>query len=456
MDNPAIEKKNHLETTPIVSLIIKMSVPTVLAQLVQLLYNIVDRVYVGRIPDVSSLALAGLGVTFPIISLIIAFAAFVGSGGATRAAIAMGAKDNQTAEKLLGNAISLILLLSVTLTVFFLIFKDPILFAFGASSDTIGFASGYLSIYLWGTIFVQTTLGLNAFITNQGFARTSMMTVVIGCVLNIILDPIFIFGLNMGVKGAALATVISQAVSAIWVLCFLLGKKSILKIRMKNLRLSKTIVGAIVSLGISVFIMQSTESLVQLVFNRGMQTYGGDMHVALMSILFSIMQLVFLPISGLGQGAQPVMSYNFGARNVQRAKDAYKCLLKIICVFSVVFVGIIVLFPQFFIGIFTPDVALITLGSSTLRVFIIGMAFMGVQSACQQAFVATGNAKMSVFLAVLRKIILLIPLALTLPHLFGLGYWGLILAEPISDTLSATTAGFLFFANRKKIFVKKS
>ena len=455
METSTVEKRNHLETTPIVQLIIKMSIPTVLAQLVQLLYNVVDRVYIGRIGEDSSLALAGLGIAFPIISIIIAFAAFVGTGGATRAAIAMGAKDTEKAEKLLGNSISLIFMLSIILTAVFLVYKEPILYAFGASEDTIDFATGYLSIYLWGTIFVQATLGLNAFITNQGFAKTSMMTVVIGCALNIILDPIFIFGLNMGVKGAALATVISQSVSAIWVVSFLLSKKSLLKIRIKNLFLSKAIVVSIASLGISVFIMNSTESLIQLVFNKGMQTYGGDMHVALMSILFSIMQLVFLPISGLGQGAQPVMSYNFGAKNVQRAKDAYKCLLKIICIFSFSLVGFIIIFPQFFIGIFTPDQDLIALGIPTLRIFIIGMALMGVQSACQQAFVATGNAKMSVFLAVLRKIILLVPLALTLPHLFGLGYWGVIIAEPISDCLSATTAAILFFVNRKKIFIKK-
>ena len=455
MENPVIEKRNHLETTPIVSLIIKMSVPTVLAQLVQLLYNVVDRVYVGRIPDVSSLALAGLGVAVPVISIIIAFAGLVGSGGATRAAIAMGEKNIEKAEKLLGNAISLILIFSVTLTTIFLIFKEPILFVFGASTDTIEFASGYLSIYLWGTIFVQMTLGLNTFITNQGFSKTSMLTVLIGCVLNIILDPIFIFGLNMGVKGAALATIISQAVSAIWVLSFLLGKKSFLKIKLKNLKLSRPVIGAIVSLGVSVFIMQTTESLIQLVFNRGMQTYGGDMHVALMSILFSLMQIIFLPIMGIGQGAQPIMSYNFGAQNVQRAKDTFKYLLIIVCIFSIILCSIMISFPHFFIGIFTPDENLINLGIPALRVFIIGMMFMGIQFASQQAFVSTGRAKMSIFLAMLRKIILLTPLALLLPHCSGLGYWGVIIAEPISDILSASTAGILFFANRKKIFVKK-
>ncbi len=447
--------KNHLETTPIVPLIIKMAIPTVLAQLVQLLYNIVDRIFVGRIEGVGSLALAGLGVSFPIISLIIAFASLIGVGGATRAAIAMGAKDNSTAEKLLGNAITLIISTSLILTVLFMVFREPLLYAFGASENTIEFASGYLSIYLLGTIFVQTTLGLNMFITNQGFAKTSMMTVLIGCALNIVLDPIFIFYFGMGVRGAALATIISQAVSGIWVLRFLLSKKSFLRIRKPNLQLSPLILKSIVSLGISTFIMQSTESLIQLVFNKGMQLYGGDMHVALMSIFFSLMQIVFLPIMGLGQGAQPIISYNFGAGNEARAKQTFCYLLLINCLFSFGMVGIILLFPESFIGLFSDDSELINLGINAVRVYIFGMSFMGIQMACQQAFVATGRAKISVFLAMLRKIILLTPLALILPHINDSGFWGLLAAEPISDILSATTSLILFLVFRKEIFKKK-
>ncbi len=448
-------QKNHLETTPIVPLILRMAIPTVLAQLVQLLYNVVDRIFVGRIPDVSALALAGLGVSFPIISLIIAFASLIGVGGATRAAIAMGAKDNNTAEKLLGNAITLIISTSIILTIVFMIFREPLLFAFGASENTIEFASGYLSIYLFGTIFVQTTLGLNMFITNQGFAKTSMMTVLIGCILNIILDPIFIFYFGMGVKGAALATVISQAVSAMWVLSFLLGKKSYLRVRKENLALSSLILKSIFSLGISTFIMQSTESLIQLVFNKSMQFYGGDMHVALMAIFFSLMQIVFLPIMGLGQGAQPIISYNYGAGNSSRAKETFKWLLLINCIFATCMVAIMLLYPQKFIGLFTDDVELISLGVNALRLYIFGMAFMGIQMACQQAFVATGRAKISVFLAMLRKIILLTPLALIIPRVTDLGFWGVLVAEPISDILSATTSLILFLTFRKTIFVKK-
>ncbi len=446
-------EKNQLETTPIVPLIIKMAIPTVLAQLVQLLYNVVDRIFVGRIPDVSALALAGLGVSFPLISLIIAFASLIGVGGATRAAIAMGSKDNKTAEKLLGNAITLIVCVSIILTIVFMIFREPLLYAFGASDNTIEFASGYLAIYLLGTIFVQTTLGLNIFITNQGFAKTSMMTVLIGCILNIILDPIFIFYFEMGVRGAALATIISQAVSAIWVLCFFIGKKSFLRIRKENLFLRFAILKSIFSLGIATFIMQSTESLIQLVFNTGMQTYGGDMHVALMSIFFSLMQIVFLPVLGLGQGAQPIISYNFGAGNPARAKEAFKCLLIINSLFTLAIVSIILITPESFIRLFTDDQALIDLGVSALRLYIFGMAFMGIQMACQQAFVATGRAKMSVFLALLRKIILLTPLALILPRVTNLGFWGILAAEPISDIISVTTSLVLFLLFRKTIFV---
>ncbi len=447
-------EKNHLETTPIVPLIIKMAIPTVLAQIVQLLYNVVDRIFVGRIEDVGPLALAGLGVSLPIISLIIAFASLIGVGGATRAAIAMGAKDTKTAEKLLGNAITLIIATSLVLTTVFLIFQDELLFAFGASENTIQYATGYLSIYLLGTIFVQTTLGLNMFITNQGFAKTSMMTVLIGCILNIILDPIFIFYFDMGVRGAALATIISQAVSAVWVLRFLLSKKSILRIRKCNLKPTSFVVKGILSLGISSFIMQSTESLIQLVFNKGMQTYGGDEHVALMSIFFSLMQIVFLPVLGFGQGAQPIISFNYGAGNVSRAKETFRCLLLINSLFTVTIVAVILLFPQSFIGLFSSNSELIALGTPALRLYIFGMSFMGIQMACQQAFVATGRAKISVFLAMLRKIILLTPLALILPHINDIGFWGVLAAEPISDILSASTALVLFLMFRKTIFVK--
>ncbi len=442
------KEENKLVTLPIGRLLFQMTVPAVLGQLVHLLYNIVDRIYVGRIPEIGSLALAGLGVTFPIVLLISAFASLIGMGGAPRAAIAMGKGDQNTAEKLLGNSVTLLFIFSIILSLLFTLTKEPILLTFGASSDTLPYAIDYISIYLLGTIFVQATLGLNLFITNQGFAKTSMATVCIGCGLNIVLDPIFIFVFDMGVKGAALATIISQAVSAAWVLWFLCGKKSILRIQLKNLKLSRSIVGLILSLGVSAFIMQATECLIQLVFNRGMQVYGSDQYVALMSILFSLMQIVFMPLVGFSQGVQPIISYNYGAKRTDRVKKTLKLSFLIGIFFSAVTVGIIMLFPDVFIGLFTPDKALIELGKMPLRIYLCGMAVMGAQAICQQTFLALGQAKHSMFLAALRKIILLLPLALLLPSIGGFSVWGLFLAEPISDIIATTVTVLMF---RKKI-----
>lgn len=357
----AKEENRELAEAPITGLLLKLAIPTVIAQLVNLLYNMVDRIYVGRIPEVGTEALAGLGVTFPIVMLVSAASALSGMGGASRAAIAMGKGEHEKAEKYLGNATLVLILLAVVMTVVFQFTKDPILLAFGASEVTLPYASSYLGIYLFGTIFVQISLGLNRFITNQGFARTSMATVCIGAVLNIILDPVFIFGFRMGVQGAALATVISQAVSAIWVLRFLTGKKSILKIKPAYMKPEGRIIGSMLALGVSPFIMQSTESLIQLIFNTGMQKYGNDTYVAVMSILFSIMQIVWLPIQGFAQGAQPIVSYNYGAGNMDRVKKCFRMLFIICISFSVGIVVLIELLPQMFIGIFTPDQAVITL-----------------------------------------------------------------------------------------------
>lgn len=444
-------EKNKLETEPVGGLIMRLALPTVLAQLVNLLYNIVDRIYVGRIPEIGSLSLAGLGVTFPIILLVSAFAMLAGMGGASRAAVAMGAKDNDRAEKILGNCTTLLIIFSVVLSVLFLVTKDWILLKFGASSATLPYASDYISIYLLGTVFVQLSLGLNMFITNQGFAKTSMITVCIGAVLNIALDPLFIYVFGMGVKGAALATIISQAVSCLWILKFLTGRKTIIKIRAKNLILRGDIVISVLSLGISPFIMQATECLIQLTFNNGMLKYGGDMHVALMSVLFSLMQLVWMPMSGFTQGATPVIGYNFGALRYDRVKKAFKVMFITNILFSITVIGLVELFPRFFVGLFTNDAQLITLGENTTRLFLAGMAVMGAQSACQQTFLALGEAKISMFLACLRKIILLFPLALILPRINGMGVWGLMLAEPVSDVIAATCTTSLFIFRSKKL-----
>lgn len=442
---------NKLETEPVGGLILRLAIPTVLAQLVNLLYNIVDRIYVGRIPETGSLSLAGLGVTFPIILLVSAFAMLAGMGGASRAAVSMGAKDNDRAEKILGNCTMLIIVFSVVLAVVFLIAKDWILLKFGASEATLPYASDYISIYLLGTFFVQIALGLNMFITNQGFAKTGMMTVCIGAVLNIILDPLFIYGFGMGVKGAALATIISQAVSCLWVLKFLTGRKTTIKIRLKNLKPDKEILFSVLSLGVSPFIMQVTECLIQLTFNNGMLKYGNDMYVALMSILFSLTQLIWMPLSGFSQGATPVIGYNYGANRNDRVKRAFGVLFVINLAFSLAAIALVELFPQFFVGLFTNDPELINIGRNTTRLFLAGMAVMGAQSACQQTFLALGEAKISMFLACLRKVILLFPLALILPHIANSGVWGLLAAEPVSDVLAAACTTTMFCFRSKKL-----
>lgn len=434
---------NMMGTEPIRKLLFRMAVPTVLAQVVNLLYNIVDRMYVGRIEEIGTLALGGLGVSFPILMLISAFSYLIGAGGASRAAIFLGRKENRTAERILGCCTLMTIIVSVFLTVFFLVFREPVLVMFGATAENLPYAMEYTQVYVCGTVFVLVSLGLNMFITNQGFTKTSMATVCIGAVLNIILDPIFIFVFNMGVKGAAFATVISQLVSGLWVLYFLTSKKTILKIRLKDLRLPASLVLGVVSLGVSPFIMQSTECLVQLVFNRGMRTYGNNDYIALMAILFSFTQMIWMPLQGISQGAQPIIGYNYGAGNKERVKSAFKLLFISNVAFSVFVILLVELFPQVFLGFFTPDENVISIGKNALRLFLAGMSLMGAQSACQQTFLALGQAKISMFLALLRKVILLIPLAIILPAL-GLGVWGFYLAEALSDVIAATVTTIMF------------
>ena len=453
----SIEKKNEkLATEPIAKLLLQMSLPTLLAQLVNLLYNIVDRMYVGRIKGSGSLALAGLGVTFPITILVSAFACLIGMGGASRMAIALGDKDNEKAEKILGNCTTMLLILGVVLPLIFLPFQEVILKTFGATEEILPYSSQYITIYLAGTIFVQISFGLNMFITNQGFANISMMTTCIGAILNIILDPILIFGFDLGVRGAAIATIISQAISAIWVLHFLTSKKATLSIKASSMRLSWSILGPVIALGISPFVMQATECLIQLTFNKGMVKYGNVSYVALMSILFSVTQVIWMPLQGFAQGAQPIIGYNYGAKDYERVKKTFGLLFKIAMGFSIIIIAVVEIFPGIFLGMFTDDVALIELGKPAMRIFLLGMSVMGAQSACQQTFLALGEAKISMFLALLRKVILLLPLALILPKLFGLGVWGLFLAEPISDFIAATTTTTLFFLRSRKLFQKDS
>ncbi len=440
----------RLGTAPLVPLIFSLALPTALAQLVNMLYNIVDRIYVGHIPETGSLALAGLGVTYPIIVLITAFSNLIGMGGAPRASVAMGRGDYKTAEKILGNCITLLIVLSVVLSVVFTIYGEPVLRAFGASENTLPYAMAYLRIYLMGTIFVQFTLGMTPFITNQGFAKTSMATTCIGAVCNIILDPVFIYGFNMGVEGAAIATILSQAVSAVWVLIFFTGKRSVLRIRKENLIPAGKTLALVLSLGVSPFLMTATECVIQLAFNTGAATYGGDSAVAIMSILFSVAQIANLPVQGFCQGAQPVVGFNFGARKLERVRQAFKIMLAVSMGVTTVVVGAVELAPQLFLGLFSSDAELIALGTAPLRIYMLGFFFMGAQLACQQTFLGLGEAKISMFIALLRKVILLLPLSLVIPRVFGaLGLSqlvGLYVAEPVSDIISASTCTILFFA----------
>jgi putative MATE family efflux protein len=376
-------ESNKLGTEKIGKLLFNLAVPSITAQLVNMLYNIVDRIYIGHLADVGSLALTGVGVTMPIILIITAFSSLIGMGGAPRAAIKMGEKDRDGAEKILGNCFSALIVISIILTIVFLLFGEKLLWVFGASANTIQYGLEYLNIYVCGTIFVQLALGLNSFISTQGFAKTSMLTVVIGAIINIILDPILMFKLNMGVKGAAIATVISQAVSAIWVLKFLISKKSNLKIKKENLKINKTIIIPVLLLGISPFIMQSTESLLNISLNSSLQKYGGDIAVGSMTILASVMQILFLPIIGITQGAQPITSYNFGARNFERVKRTIKLLLISSMGYAIAIWLIIMLMPEIFVGLFTNDTALMNYTVWAVRIYM-GTAFMlGAQLACQ-------------------------------------------------------------------------
>ena len=439
----------RLGTAPLLPLIFSLALPTALAQLVNMLYNIVDRIYVGHIPGTGSLALAGLGVTYPIIVLITAFSNLVGMGGAPRASVAMGRGDYKTAEKILGNCITILVVLSVVLSVVFTIYGEPVLLAFGASENTLPYAMAYLRIYLLGTIFVQFTLGMPPFITNQGFAKTSMATTCIGAISNIILDPIFIYGFNMGVVGAAVATILSQALSMIWVLCFFLGKRSVLRIRKENLIPDKAILVLVLSLGVSPFLMTATECLIQLSFNTGAATYGGDSAVAIMSILFSVSQIANLPVQGFCQGAQPLIGYNFGAQKLERVRKTFQVMLTVSMSVTTLVVAAVEIAPQMFLGLFSSDAAIVAIGSAPLRIYMLGHFFMGAQNACQQTFLGLGEAKLSMFIALLRKVILLLPLSLVIPRVFGLlgisQLLGLYVAEPVSDFISASTCTILFF-----------
>lgn len=448
------DDKTFLGTQPVKKLLPKLAVPTVIAQLVNMLYNIVDRVYIGHIPEVGSLALTGVGVCLPLILIISAFAALVASGGAPRASIFMGKNDHDSAEKTLGGCVTTQLIISVILTFVILIWCEDLLFAFGASENTIGYAADYMRIYALGTLFVQLTLGLNSFITAQGFAKTGMYTVLIGAVLNIVLDPLFIFALGMGVKGAALATVISQAVSCVWVISFLTGKKTILKLRRENLVSGLRLVPPCLALGLSVFVMQASESVISVCFNSSLLRYGGDIAVGAMTILTSVMQFAMLPLQGIAQGAQPITSYNFGAGNAARVKESFFLLLKVCVIYAGVLWALVMLFPQLFAGMFTTDAGLIGFTARALRIYCGAMFIFGIQIACQMTFVSIGYAVCSIIVAVMRKFVLLLPLIYIMPLIIADKTLAVYTAEPVADSIAVIFTIIMFSINFKKALRK--
>lgn len=440
----------RLAEAPIPKLIISLALPSIVAQVINLLYSIVDRIYIGHLEGDGDIALTGIGITLPIVMIISAFSAFVGYGGAPIAAMRMGHNDYDEAESILGNGFILLILFSAFLTAFTLMFSEPILYLFGAGQQSYKYAKEYLDFYIWGTIFVQFSLGLNPYISCQGKAKTAMFSVLIGALINIALDPIFIFGFNMGVKGAALATVISQFASAIWVVSFLLSKKSVIRVRLSRLKPRSKTLFAILSLGISPFIMQSTESFVSITFNSGLQKYGGELYVGSMTILMSIMQLCVIPMQGFTQGVQPIISYNYGAGNRKRIIDTFKITVTCCLLFSLTSCITMSLFPEFFVRFFNNQPQLVELTSKMLPVFLFGMSIFGLQSSCQSTFMGLGQAKISLFLALLRKIVLLVPLAIVLPLIFKTPE-SIYYAEPIADGAASIVTFSMFLFNIKKI-----
>ena len=448
-------KSRGMATERVPKLLAKLAIPAVVAQVINLLYNIVDRIYIGHIPEYGADALTGVGLFMPVLMLINAFALLAGAGGAPRSAISMGRKDHQTAEKIMGNCFALLLWMAVALTLLFYLFAPQLLELFGASSETLPYAVSYSRTYILGTVFVLTVLGMNPFITTQGFAKISMLTTVIGAIINIVLDPIFIFALDLGVKGAAIATVLSQAVSAAWILRFLTGKKSILRLRKANFTLEKKIILPCLALGVSTFVMMATESLLSASFTSSLSRFGGDIAVGSMTILTSVCQLVVLPLQGICQGGQPIISYNYGAHNRERVKEAFRCQLIACVAFGTVCWAFVMLIPQVFVGLFTNDIALQNYAAWALRIYMAGIFAFSFQICCQQSFMALGQAKTSLLLACLRKIILLIPLIFILPNFFADKVFAVFLAEPISDILAAVVTTVTFFLQFNKIMKKE-
>ena len=450
-----MQKTHDMGNGSIPKLFAQLAIPAVVAQIINLLYNIVDRIYIGHIPEVGASALTGVGLFVPILMLINAFAMMAGAGGAPLAAIAMGRNDKERAEKIVANAFSLLLVFAVILTAVFYFSAPTLLRFFGASDVTLPYAVDYARIYILGSVFVLVVMGMNPFITTQGFAKISMMTTVIGAIINIILDPIFIFVFDMGVKGAALATVLSQAVGTLWILKFLTGKQTVLRLKKENMKLNPKVFGPCLALGVSTFVMLSTESLLSISFTSSLARYGGDIAVGAMTIITSVCQLATMPLQGFCQGGQPIISFNFGAGNKSRVKKAFYIQLGVCLTYATLFCALSLIAPRMFAGIFTTDAALVEYAAWALRIYMAGIFAFGAQIACQQSFMALGQAKISLFLACLRKIILLIPLIFILPIFFENKVFGVFLAEPVSDIIAAAVTTIAFLSHFNKILDSK-
>jgi len=446
-----MRKENaFLGTEPVGRLLVRLALPTITAQLINMLYNIVDRIYIGHMPGDGNLALTGVGVCMPLIMIVSAFAAFISSGGAPRASIFMGRGDYDSAEKTLGTCFAMQVILSAVLTLVLSVWHRDLLLSFGASENTIEYAAGYMRIYALGTIFVQLTLGMSAYITCQGFAKQGMLTVLIGAGCNIILDPVLIYVLDMGVRGAALATVISQGISCAWVLSFLRGKKTTLRLRRENMKIRPDLALPCLALGLAPFIMQSSESVISVCFNSSLLRYGGDVAVGAMTILTSVMQFAMMPLQGLAQGAQPITSFNYGARNVDRVKKTFRLLLAISLSYSMLLWALILAMPGVFAGIFTAEAELLSFTAKALRIYCGVLGIFGLQIACQMTFVSLGNAKASILVAVMRKFVLLLPLIFIMPRIMADKTMAVYTAEPVADFLAVTFTGMLFCFQFKK------
>ena len=443
--------QNDFSQGSVVKNIANLALPMTLAQLVNVLYNVVDRVYIGHMPQNATESLTGLGLCLPVISIVIAFANLFGMGGAPLCSIERGRGNEEEAERIMGNSFTLLVISGLILTAVGLIFKRPLLYLFGASDVTYPYADDYMTIYLLGSVFVMVGLGMNAFVNSQGFAKIGMLTVLLGAVANLILDPVFIFVFGMGVSGAALATILSQAVSAAWVLRFLFSAKSGIRIRRGNMKFEKRVVGKVIGLGIAPFIMQSTESLVNITLNAGLQRYGGDLYVGSMTIMQSVMQMLVMPIQGITQGAQPIMSYNYGAKNYSRVRKTFSLLLKVMLLVTVSGFALAALLPGVLARMFTQDAELIEIVKKMMPIFFGGIWAFGAQMACQTTFMALGQAKISLFLALLRKVVLLVPLALLLPVVMGGNVLGIYIAEPVADVIASFTTLSLFLIKRKTL-----